>query len=66
MIKGNGEIRSNKNYKHYFKLKKINWRKNTQLSRFDKDVFQELKKLKIKYYVHNFKNDHGLDSGSVD
>ena len=22
------------------------------------------KKLKIKYYVHNFKNDHGLDSGA--
>ena len=64
MIKGNGEIRSNKNYKHYFKLKKLTGEKNTQLSQFDKKVFKELKKLKIKYYVHNFQNDHGLDSGA--
>lgn len=64
MIRGNGEIKSNKNYKHYFKIKKLTGEKNTQLSEFDNKIFTELKKLKIKYYVHNFKNDHGLDSGA--
>ena len=64
MIRGNGEIKSNKNYRHYFKLKKTTGEKNTQLSKFDKEIFKELRKLRIKYFVHNFKNDHGLDSGA--
>ena len=64
MIRGNGEIKSNKSYKHYFKLKKLTGEKNTQLSEFDNGIFAELKKLKVKYYLHNFKNDHGLDSGA--
>ena len=64
MIRGNGEIKSNKNYKHYFKHKKLTGEKNSQLSEFDKDVVKEIKRLRIKYYVHNFKNDHGLDSGA--
>ena len=53
-----------KNYKHYFKHKKLTGEKNSQLSEFDKDVVKEIKRLRIKYYVHNFKNDHGLDSGA--
>ncbi len=64
MIKGNGEVKSNKYYRYYFKLKKATGEKNPQLSEFDKEIFKELKKLKIKYYVHNFQNDHGLDSGA--
>ena len=64
MIRGNGETKSNKKYRDYFKLKKSTGEKNTQLSQFDKEVFKELRKLRIKYFVHNFKNDHGLDSGA--
>ena len=55
MIRGNGENKSNKNYKYYFKLKKLTGEKNSQLSEFDKDVVKEIKRLRIKYYVHNFK-----------
>ena len=42
MIRGNGEIKSNKNYKHYFKIKKLTGEKNTQLSEFDNKIFTEL------------------------
>ncbi len=64
MIKGNGENKSLKKYKKYFEIKKKTGVKNSQLSKFDSKVFNELKKLKKKYYVHEFKNDHGLDSGA--
>ena len=64
MIKGNGEDKSNKKYSEYFLNKMKTGEKNPQLSDFDTNVLKEIKKIKIKYYIHNFKNDHGLDSGA--
>lgn len=64
MIKGDGENKLLKKYKKYFEIKKKTGVKNTQLSKFNSQVFNELKKLKKKYYVHEFQNDHGLDSGA--
>ena len=64
IIVGNGEDKSNKKYKEYFKNKKKYGEKNTQLSKFDKNVINELKKLRINYQIHKFSNDHGLDSGA--
>ena len=64
MIKGDGENKSNKKYKEYFKIKKKLGNKNTQLSKFDFKIFKEFNKLKLKYHIHEFENDHGLDSGA--
>jgi hypothetical protein len=64
LIKGNGENKEYNEYKEYFRYKSKTGEKNTQLSNFDNDVLKELKKIKIKYKIHNFKNDHGLDSGA--
>ena len=64
LIKGSGENRNNKMYKEYFKVKKVKGEKNNQLSNFDKNIFNEINKLKIKYQIHEFENDHGLDSGA--
>ena len=64
LIKGSGENKNNKMHKEYFKVKKIKGEKNNQLSNFDKNIFNEINKLKIKYQIHEFENDHGLDSGA--
>lgn len=64
LIKGNGENKNYKQYEEYFKVKQDRGEKNNQLSNFDKNILFELKKIKIKYKIHNFKNDHGLDSGA--
>lgn len=64
MIKGNGEDQLNKSYSDYFRIKKKIGEKNLQLSNFDPKVFREIRKVKIKYNIHNIKNDHGLDSGA--
>jgi hypothetical protein len=64
LIKGSGESRSNKKYFEYYKIVDQYKISNSQLSAFDDQIHATIKKVKRKYYLHEFENDHGLDSGA--
>jgi hypothetical protein len=64
LIKGDGKQKQNIYYKEYFKIaNKVN-EYNQQLSDFDSDTLKIIKKVKRKYFIHEFENDQGLDSGA--
>ena len=64
LIKGDGESRTNKKYFEYHKIVDQYKISNSQLSVFDNQIHLTIKKIKRKYYLHEFENDHGLDSGA--
>ena len=63
LIKGDGLQKSNPYYKEYFRISNKSKVYNQQLSKFDENTLNVIKKIKKKYFLHEFKNDHGLDSG---
>ena len=63
-IKGNGEQRHKDSYKKFYKIVDRNDESNRQLTLDDNRILDFLKNSKLKYELHEFENDHGLDSSA--
>jgi len=61
-IKGDGE-NNRENYQEYNKLRKELGINNRQLSKDSPQILDLLNESKISYTLHEYENDHGLDSG---
>jgi hypothetical protein len=63
-IRGNGECRDRESYKEFYKVADQTSEYNPQLTSDDERILDIVNSLKIDYTLHEFENDHGLDSGA--
>ena len=63
-IRGNGECRDFDGYKEFYEVAEQTGEYNPQLTSDDNRILDVVNSLNINYTIHEFDNDHGLDSGA--
>ena len=63
-IKGDGDLRKNNNYKEFYEIADSQSEVNVQLTPDDERILNFINKLKLNFTLHQYENDHGLDSGA--
>jgi hypothetical protein len=63
-IRGNGDNRNKESYRKFYDISDKSQDFNPHLTDDDGRIIELLKSTSFKYTLHEFNNDHGLDSGA--